>query len=196
MTDPRAIGRNDGVIAEFAAVLVTLEKCRKWYALGVIVEPPQRFIAAFNRAGWFKGRGELVDASINPKHPAAAVLAAFGGLRLSIKEGGISSVGFGPVELNSTEKRWAKWLDSELVGIGDADEHACLAVDGLGRMFVFSWVHDAAGLVGDDITIALLTLLSGARCRPMLGPGQREMSWYGEQIRAGDPALYDWAPPR
>ena len=49
----------------------------------MVVDLPERIRPRFIAAGWFPGRRVAVSAAVPTDHPAAAVLAAFGGLTVA-----------------------------------------------------------------------------------------------------------------
>ena len=158
---------------------------------------PTTVHSLFVAAGWQPGRRVAVAAEVPVAHPAAEILAEFGGLRVGVSGAGqecaSSDVAFGRswgAELSDIEL-WSELLDSPLACIAEIhNAHGELYVDGLGRHFGMSMVHDAFWFEGQSFGEAMERLLLGRRSQPMLRPGQDTMMWYGETITADDPRIY------
>src|SRR5262245_55711359 len=87
---------------------------------------PESVRPLFIAAGWFPERQVAVSSAVPQQHPAASILATFGGLTVSPYEGsegeecGMDDLAFR--ELFPHEgvlKRWAGLLETRLVGIAE-----------------------------------------------------------------------------
>jgi hypothetical protein len=162
------------------------------------MEPPSSVYALFQRAGWFADRREQIGDEVEPHHPAAELLAAFGGLE--VRPVGVegrscapSAVRFVAFAATGRARDWSRLLETELVGIAELDDgHGSLYVAADGRVFGLSDVHDAFFFGGATFSVAIEHLLLGERLQPMLHPAQREVTLYGVVYRCGDPAIYSW----
>lgn len=162
------------------------------------LEPSPSVRSLFERAGWYPDRCEELDEAVDRRHPAAAVLAAFGGLE--VRPDGVAGRTCAPsavhfVRLLPTKRAsdWSRLLETELVGIADlADGHSSLYLADDGRVFGMSDIHDACYFEGETFAFAIERVLLGERAQPMLHPAQREVTLYGVVYRRGDPALYPW----
>jgi SUKH-3 immunity protein len=138
---------------------------------------------------------------VPPGHPAAAILAEFGGLNVGMttsggKECGRSDIAFGqPGASEASEiQLWSVLLNSPLVYIAAVqNSHEELYVDGYDRHFGLSMIHDAFYFEGASFGEAVERLLLGFRARPMLRPDQPTVELYGEVFAAGHPSLYRYA---
>ena len=84
-------------------------------------------------------------------------------------------------------------LRTDLVGIAEVSNgHEALYVDRDGRCYGASLIHDGFGFEGASFNEAIERVLLGRRSRPMLRPDQEVVRWYGEEIRADDPRVYNW----
>ena len=150
----------------------------------------------FVAAGWSPTRRVAVPRQVLVGHPAYDVLAEFGGLRVghvgSGEECASSDVSFHQVpEGNSLVQAWSRLLQTQLEGVAEVhNAHGELYMDSTGRVFEVSLIDDAFCFVGSSFTEAIERLLLGRRCRPVLKPGERRTSIYGETIVSDDPRVY------
>ena len=156
----------------------------------------------FVLAGWYPGRNRPVPASIPPGHPAAGVLARFGGLTVGRcgagRECATSDIRFGPVVPADPDiPRWEALLATTLIGVAEVHHsHGELYVDSSGRYYGLSGVHDAFYLEGLHFSEAVEGLLLGRRARPMLRPDQESVTLYGVDFTADHPGIYRWGGAR
>ena len=115
-----------------------------------MVQVPESIRLRFVAAGWYPGRRVALSPAVPAIHPAAAILATFGGLTITPdREDGEECA---PDDLTFRELRpddsitvvWAGLLSTQLVGVADKHRgHGELYVAADGRCFGRSWVHDA-----------------------------------------------------
>jgi hypothetical protein len=151
----------------------------------------------FAAAGWTLGRRVAVPPAVPFEHPAYAVLAEFGGLSVGSRGQGQecakATLAFEYLEPDRSVSVWADLLRSRLVGVAEVDNgHAELHVDGSGRCFFASCVHDAFSLEGTSFAEAMRRLLLGQRSQPMLRPDQSSVVMWGEVFMPDDPRLYKY----
>jgi hypothetical protein len=146
-------------------------------------------------AGWYPGRKRRAPASIPPGHPAAELLAQFGGLTIGRCGAGAecatSDIHFGPVGPADPDIRiWNALLGTTLIGVADVHHgHGELYVDSLGRYYGLSGIHDAFCFEGSTFSEAVEGLLLGRRARPMLRPDQETVTLYGVDFTADHPGI-------
>lgn len=164
-----------------------------------MIEIPERLHDTFVRAGWHEGRRVAVAPEVPIWHPAAAILAALGGLAIGASENGEqcapSDVAFAFVPDALIDAPvialWSGLLATRLVGVGEVHNgHGALLADADGRLFTMSLVHDALLLEGETFGAAVEGLLLGRRGRPLLRPDQSSVFCWGEEIAAGDPRVH------
>ena len=77
-----------------------------------------------------------------------------------------------------------------MVGIAEQDDgHAELYLTQEGQVIGCSLIHPACFLVGRTFEEAMEAIARGVRARPMLLPGQEEVTLYGVTFRQGDEAV-------
>jgi hypothetical protein len=168
-----------------------------------ILEPPEPVRALFLDAGWPVAE-QPVDPSVPAGHPAAAVLAQFGGLRVGSCGGGedcaSSDIEFGHIDGAQREavvRTWQRLLSTRLVNIGDMHHsHGALFVDDSGAWYSMSYIHDAFAFEGASFAEAVERILLGRRSKAMLRPDQSWVTLYGVRITAGHPEAHDWSRHR
>jgi hypothetical protein len=159
-------------------------------------EVPESVRSLFVVAGWRPGRTVAVSPPLRADHPAAAILAEFGGLTVGQTDAGEecakSDVAFRRLPPDDPILDvWGKLLCTQLVGIADVHHaHAELYVDSSGRCFTASIVDDGFYFEGASFGAAIERVLLGRRSRPMLRPDQDTVRHYGEKIRTDDPRVY------
>lgn len=159
-----------------------------------MIEPPASVRPQFVAAGWHPGRRVEVSPAVPSDHPAAVVLAAFGGLTVSPDRD--SGEECGPTELEFCEldvdrSGWSQRLGVELVGIADLQwGHGELFLANDGRCFGRSRMHPAFFLVGESFAAAVEAVLLGRRSRPLLRPDQTSVTLYGIRYTADSPEVY------
>lgn len=150
----------------------------------------------FIAAGWHPDRQVTVPSEVPVDHPAAAILSEFGDLIVGTngvgQECSSSDVAFGRSwSVPTLVEPWSELLGSSLVSVAETDTGHCeLYVDGLGRYFGISMIHDAFWFVGQSFGEAMERLLLGRRPQPMLRPGQDSVMLYGETFTADHPSIY------
>jgi hypothetical protein len=152
----------------------------------------------FVAAGWHLDRHIPVPPTVPTNHPAADILAAFGGLTVSRSEDaegeqcGIDDLAFAPLFPDSSiTETWAGLLRTRLVGIANIHYgHGEWYVASDGRVFGRSCIHDAFWFSGDSFAEAAERSLLGRRVRPMLRPDQRVIDLYGNRIAIDNPTVY------
>ena len=163
-----------------------------------MTSPPTSVRKLFTHAGWSPARHVEVTARVPRGHPAEAVLAAFGGLRVGKVGAGIecgaSDIAFRDADSEfGTEDRWGVCLNTRLVCVGSVhNEHGEMFIDSRGRVFGASLMHDAFYLHGLDFWTAIENVLLGRRDKPLLHPTQEEVTLYGERYSRGDPRLFSY----
>lgn len=152
---------------------------------------PTKLRPAFHHAGWFEGRNVVVDPAVPRDHPAHAVLAELNGLAVPHPAPNIEMLAFEPVsEAASLLARLEAALRTRLVGIAELDGgHAELYVAAGGQLIGCSLVHSACWLVGRTVARGLAAMADGDRSRPILLPGDGEVSLYGQVFAHGDAAV-------
>lgn len=164
----------------------------------VAIEVPMSVRPLFLAAGWSPGHPVAVPSTISIDHPAANVLAQFGGLKVGKvgagEECATSDVCFGEVYPNEDITRvWGSLLGSELIGVAEVHHaHEALYVDIGGRYYGASTVHDAFYFYAETFGETMERLLLGRRSRPMLRPDQASVGMYGEEIAADHPSVYHY----
>ncbi|MDR6451357.1 SUKH-3 domain-containing protein [Variovorax paradoxus] len=159
-------------------------------------EVPADLQAFFLAAGWYPGRVVPVPEGVPGGHPAAGILAGFLGLKVFNPGAGeecpTSDIDFmaQPFE-DSSHELYEATVGEHLVTVAEVGQgYSLLLIDGKGRWFGASLVHDAFWLCGESMTDALRTLLQGRRVRPVLLHGQASTSLYGIDHDASHPAVY------
>lgn len=164
-----------------------------------MVELPESVRQRFVIAGWHPGRRVPVSAAMPTDHPAAAILAAFGGLTVpSDREAGEEcapdDLAFGELFLDeSITEVWAGLLGTRLVGVAKVHhDHGQLYVAANGRCFSRSCVHDAFYFEGASFAEAIQRHLFGRRSRPLLRPDQASVTLYGIRFTADSSEVYSY----
>lgn len=163
-----------------------------------MIELPLSVRPLFVAAGWHPGRTISGARGVSLDHPAAAILAEFGGLHVGQsgkgEECARADVAFKHLRPDKfVLDVWVKLLSTELVGIAEVHNgYADLYVDSSGRCFCLSIVDDGFYFEGSSFDEAIERLLLGRRSRPMLRPEQRTVWHYGEEIGADDPRVYKY----
>lgn len=161
-----------------------------------MAELPESVRPSCVAAGWREGRQVAVSSAVPADHPAAMILAEFGGLTVEPPGEGEECA---PHALAFQElwpdpsilEVWASLLGTRLVGIADLDHgHGELYIAADGRCFGRSCMHDAFWLQGGSFSEALERALLGRRSRPLLRPGQSTVTLYGDRFAADSPGLY------
>ncbi len=160
-----------------------------------MIELPASIRRPFLAAGWRPGRRVAVSPAVAADHPACAILAEFGGLRVGQvglgEECGTSDVVFQPLWPNDSIRVWEELLATQLIGVAEAHHgHEELYADHHGRLFGASIIHDAFYFHGASFGEAMERLLLGRRAQPMLRPDQDNVMLYGEEFTADHPAIY------
>lgn len=152
--------------------------------------------ADFERGGWHPGRRVAVPPHVPAGHPAAGILAEFGGLKVGRDQGGeqcaTADLDFSPGRGQPRViKRWCTLLKTTLVLVaGTHDWYAELYVDATGRCFLYSGINDVLAFFGDSFAEAAERLILGRVGRPMLRPDQAKISWFAELIGPEDDRVY------
>ena len=164
-----------------------------------MVEVPDSVRPRFVAAGWYPGRQAAVSSAIPADHPAATLLAAFGGLTVTPdREAGEECaphiLAFHELFPNpSITEVWAGLLGTRLIGVADVDHgHGELYVAADGRCFGRSCVHDAFYFKGASFAEAAERALLGRRYRPLLRPDQPSVRLYGIPFTADSPEVYTY----
>jgi SUKH-3 immunity protein len=150
----------------------------------------------FLAAGWSVNRQVQVPTSVPAIHPAHPILQEFGGLRVGRtgpgQECAASDVAFQEIPSDSKLVRfWSDLLRTQLIGVAEVhNRHGELYLDSDGRWYTIGISDDAMCFVGSSFEEVMERLLLGHRCRPMLRPGQKQVTLYGEVIASGDPRVY------
>lgn len=162
-----------------------------------MVELPESVRLRFLEAGWYPGRRVEVSAAVPANHPAAAILAAFGGLTVvpdheAGEECAPDDLAFRELESDeSITEVWARLLGSRLVGVAEMHHgHGELYVAADGRCFGRSLMHDAFYFEGGSFAEAVERAMLGRRSRPLLRPNQASVTLYGIQFTADSPEVY------
>lgn len=162
-----------------------------------MLELPESVLSRFVAAGWFPGRQVGVSPNVPVGHPAAAILAAFGGLSVTPDRAAGEECAPNDLEFRelwpdeSITEVWSGLLGTRLVGVADVHHgHGELYVATDGRCFGRSCVHDAFYFEGVSLAEAAERALFGRRSRPLLRPDQPSVSLYGEEFTADSPDLY------
>jgi hypothetical protein len=88
-------------------------------------------------------------------------------------------------------KVWGELLGSPVIGVAEIDGgYEELYVDGKGRYFGASCIHDAFYFYGPSFPEAIKRLLLGGQAQPMLRRDQEKVVLYGKTFTAADPGLY------
>jgi hypothetical protein len=163
-----------------------------------VVEVPESVRPLFVAAGWHPGRRMAVPPTVPADHPAAVVLAEFGGLTVARPEDdegeecALDNLAFGPLYPDpSILDGWAGLLGTRLVGIADIHHgHGEWYAAADGRVFGRSCIHDAFWLAGTSFADATERSLFGRRVQPMLRPDQPSVVLYGVRFTADSPSVY------
>jgi hypothetical protein len=162
-----------------------------------MVDIPVSIKSQFIAAGWYPGRKVNVSSAVPIEHPAAAILATFGGLTVtpdceSGEECAPNDLAFQELWPDqSITKVWAGILGTSLVGVAEVHYgHGQLYVASDGRCFGRSNIHDAFYFEGASIAEAAERALLGRRARPLLRPDQASVRLYGNVFTADNPEVY------
>jgi hypothetical protein len=140
-----------------------------------------------------------VPPSVPAGHPAAAILAEFGGLTVDPgRDAGeecatndLAFLALWPDE--SITRIWGELLGTRLVGIAEVHSgHGELYVAADGRCFGRSCIHDAFYFEGASFAETVERSLLGRRSRPMLRPDQSSVTLYGVRFTADSPEVYQY----
>jgi hypothetical protein len=162
-----------------------------------MLEVPESVRPRFVAAGWYPGRRVPVSTEVPADHPAADILAAFGGLAVRPDHG--EGEECAPDDLVFRELRpvelitevWASLLGTCLVGIAAVHRgHGELYIAVDGRCFGRSCVHDAFYFEGGSFAEAVERAMFGRRSRPLLRPDQESVTLYGIRFTADSPEVY------
>lgn len=166
---------------------------------GIVIKLPLHLTARFLLSGWYPGRQKPLPDHIPQDHPAAAILRAYLGLRIGRvgrgNECASSDIRFTILDPDDSDLSiWEGLLHTKLVGIGEYhNDHGELFVDGSGRCFSRSCVHDAFFFEGYTFVEAIDRLIRGLRSRPMLRPDQNSVEAYGKTYTRDDPGVFHYA---
>jgi SUKH-3 immunity protein len=165
-----------------------------------VVVLPESVRPRFIAAGWHPGRRVAVSSAVPADHPAAEILAAFGGLTITPdREAGEECA---PDDLvfrelwpdESITVVWAKLLGTRLIGVADMQHaHGELYVAADGRCFGRSCIHDAFYFEGASFADAAEASMLGRRAKPLLRPDQASVTLYGDRFTADSPEVYRYA---
>lgn len=162
-----------------------------------MIELPESVTPLFVAAGWHPNRCVDVPSSVPPDHPAAAVLAALGGLTIipdrdEGEECAPNNLTFEALGSDdSITGVWGELLGTRLVGVAQVEHgHGELYVAADGRCFGRSQMHDAFYFEGSSFAEAAERLMLGRRSRPMLRPDQPSVDLYGITYTADSVELY------
>jgi hypothetical protein len=151
---------------------------------------PASLTSEFKGAGWYDGRRVAVHPDVSVEHPAHAVLAAFGGLRLPRLYGGyeVCEVHFIHVpEKDDLPRLWEIALGTELVGFAEHhNAHGSLWMSARGHVFGNGDVAPLFWHIGSTFTTAIENLIKGEPGRPLLLAGQTTTIWYGREYTSAD----------
>lgn len=161
------------------------------------VRPPTRLLAQFLFAGWYPGRRRKVSPLVPAGHPAAAVLAAFGGLHVGCVGRG-QECEASDIQITELDNglpivdTWTNLLGTPLIGIAEVhNAHGELYIDGFGRCFQLAQVdEDTTTFEGGTFDEAATRLILGRKARPMLRPDQEAVCLYGQTFRRRDPGIH------
>lgn len=177
---------------------------RGWWVLtrDYFMDFPHDIQWLFEQSGWYSGRRvrltEDLTAGYPNDHPALTVLAEFGGLTVGVTGAGeqcaTSDVAFEEIhDAMEDIATWSALLETTLIGIAEVHHrHGQLFMDTRGRCYELSLIHDAFSFVGENLEVALGSLLLGRRVRPILRPDQQSVVLYGNEYNAGSPELYKY----
>jgi hypothetical protein len=162
-----------------------------------MIELPESVRPLFIAAGWRQWRRVAVPSSVPAEHPAAAILAALGGLtvypdRKLGEECAPDDLAFQFLEPDeSIIEVWGGLLSTRLVGVAEVHgSHGELYVAADGRCFGRSLMHDAFYYEGASFAEAVERSLLGKRSRPMLRPDQSSVTLYGIHFTTDSPEVY------
>ncbi|HEX5106089.1 MAG TPA: SUKH-3 domain-containing protein [Pirellulaceae bacterium] len=163
-------------------------------------ELPDSIRPTFIAAGWYPGRRVGVSSAVPPDHPAADIIATFGGLTVARLKGsmgeecGLDDLAFHELAPDpSVLNIWADLLGTTLVGVAEihyGHGEWYVALDG--RVFGCSRIHDAFWFAGSSFAEAAERSLFGMRVRPLLRPHQRSVTLYGVEFVADSPEVYQY----
>ncbi|MCA9232838.1 MAG: SUKH-3 domain-containing protein [Xanthomonadales bacterium] len=163
-----------------------------------MIPPPASIRELLRRAGWSSDRQVPVSARVPCEHPAQAVLASLGGLRVGSvgpgQECGAGDIAFRDADSElGVEDEWASCLSTRLICIGgEHNEHGELFIDSKGRVFGASVIHEVFYLHGLSFWPAIENVLLGRRAKPLIHPTQEHVTLYGERYDHGDPRLFSY----
>jgi hypothetical protein len=163
-----------------------------------MVELPDSVRPLFVAAGWQPGRRVDVSPAVPRDHPAAEILATFGGLTVAPPEDahgeecGLDDLVFRESHrADLTADGWDAVLGTRLISVADIHHgHAAWYVAADRRVFGRSYIHDAFWLAGLSFGEAVERSLLGRRVKPMLRPDQSSVTLYGARFTADSPELY------
>lgn len=158
-----------------------------------------KLIAALHAVDWHRGRNVAVDAAVPTKHPAHAVLAEFGGLRLKRFYGDyeVCEVDFQYLPgKDDLPRLWEAALGTELIGIAEYhNAHGELYISGLGKVFGNSIIHPAFWYVGNTFQEAMEHIVEGHPGRPMLLDSETSAMHYGREYTRDDAEVLHQSSP-
>jgi hypothetical protein len=162
-----------------------------------MVQVPDSVRARFVAAGWYPERRVAVSTAVPADHPAAAILATFGGLTVTPgckigEECASDDLAFGELFPDeSITDVWAGLLGTRLVGVADMHHgHGELYIAADGRCFGRSCIHDAFYFEGASFAEAAERAMLGRRAQPLLRPDQSSVTLYGVRFTADSPEAY------
>lgn len=159
---------------------------------------PESVRPLFVAAGWQPGRRVEVSPAVPRDHPAAEILAEFGGLTVAPPEGldgeecPLDDLVFRESHrADPMADGWENLLGTRLISVAEIHYgHAEWHVASDGRVFGRSRMHDAFWLAGLSFGEAVEQSLLGRRVKPMLRPDQSSVKLYGAWFTADSPELY------
>ncbi|WP_166830912.1 SUKH-3 domain-containing protein [Thalassoroseus pseudoceratinae] len=157
----------------------------------------------FLECDWTPHHRAAVPDFVPRDHPAYAVLENFGGIKLlerdcSAEDEPIEEFYFRPFsEIDFPVGHWEHRLKSTLIPIAEeCNWHSELYIDSAGRCFSNSLIHPCFAFSGESFTDMLVGELQYRRKRPLLPPFEQSVRIYGEEIRRGDPRIWDYTGNR
>jgi hypothetical protein len=156
----------------------------------------QDVVKLFVEAGWTPDRRANLTTPPPDNHPAAELLSAFGGLRISATGPGTQCAASDVYFTQQVDElpealAFARLLGEPLVPLAEThNAHGVLYIGQSGRCFGASLIDETIWLEGESFEEAIRSLTTGRRVRPILLPGQESAALYGETYALGDPRLY------
>ncbi len=154
---------------------------------------PASLESKFRESGWYPGRRVAVDERVPVDHPAHAVLAELGGLRLTRLYGDyeVCEIDFQHVaDKDDYPRLWEAALGTELVGIAEHhNAHGDLWMSGRGHVFGNGMVAPVFWHIASTFQEAIENLMAGHPGRPMLLDAQSTTMSYGREFSWNDPEV-------